>query len=100
MISERDLDKAIEECAETANSYTNCEKLATFLTIKHHLYGSGERAITRDEEVVARHGDTRFLAAITGKDGEAMWQVMDELMDALAVANPRLHDAIFRKVSE
>jgi len=100
MISEKDLDKAIEECEATATSYTNCEKLATFLTIKDHLYGSRERAAIMDEDVVARHGDTEFLTAITGREAGAMWAIMNELMDALAVSNPRLYDATLRKIAE
>jgi hypothetical protein len=101
MITEKDLNKAIDECKDTATSYTNCEKLATFLTIRDHLYGSKrEEAVIREEEIVSNHGDSKFLTAITGKDAEAMWQVMDEMMDAIAVANPRLHEAIYRKIAE
>ena len=100
MISEKDLNRAIDECKDTANSYTNCEKLATFLIIKDHLYGSGEKAETRTETLVDYMGDSEFLNAITGKKAEDVWMVMNELMDAIAVTNPRLYDATMRKLAE
>lgn len=100
MISEKDLNRAIDECKDTANSYTNCEKLATFLIIKDHLYGSNEVAQTRAEEVVDHHGNSEFLDAITDKKAEDVWMVMNELMDAIAVTNPRLYDATMRKLAE
>lgn len=45
-------------------------------------------------------GDSDFLSAITGKKAEDVWMVMNELMDAIAVTNPRLYDATMRKLAE
>lgn len=79
---------------------TTCEKLATFFIIKDHLYGSGEKAEIRTETLVDYMGDSEFLNAITGKKAEDVWMVMNELMDAIAVTNPRLYDATMRKLAE
>ena len=49
---------------------------------------------------VRYHGDSDFAKAIYGKDPDTMWAVMDELMTALQVVNPRLYDSVMRKIAE
>lgn len=95
MITADDLDKAIEECQEGKENYATCEKLATFLTLKHHLYGNEEK-----HETAHSYSGSAFMNAISGKDMYKVMDTMDELMETLSVINPRLYQAVMRKLAE
>jgi GGDEF domain-containing protein len=45
------------------------------------------------EVTIDRYGDSEFLEAITDKNPEDIWMVMDELMSTLQALNPRLYEA-------
>ena len=113
MITEQDLQEAIAECEGQRNPNANtCIKLAAFYTIKNQLYGSAPEPKPLRYSLapnpipqisagaVRYHGDSDFANAISGKDPDAMWAVMDELMTALQVVNPRLYDSVMRKIAE
>lgn len=42
--------------------------------------------------------DNEFLQAINGKDADKVWAVIGELMDTIALTNPRLYAGILRKI--
>ena len=113
MITEQDLQEAIAECEGQRNpNATTCIKLAAFYTIKNQLYGPApepeplrySRATDPNPQigadVVRYHGDSDFANAITNKDSATAWAIMDELMTALQVVNPRLYDSVMRKIAE
>lgn len=81
-----------------------CIKLAAYYTILDHITGN-----MPDQPIVpgmsfsgptSYHGDSDFAKAIYGKDPDAMWAIMDELMTALQVVDPRLYDSVMRKIAE
>ena len=107
MITEHDLDEAIAECKGKRKPDANdCIKLAAFLTIKEQLYPGGQQMQsfsyspppTVAAETVDYQSDSEFAGAVDGKRQNEVWPVMDELMDTLAVINPRLYDAVMRKL--
>ena len=95
MITRKELVNCITECENAQPSYQNCEKLATFYTIFDHLYEDSEQKL---ETQVEDYGDSEFLKAIKGKPTDEMWLIMDELMDALQITNPRLYESVMRKL--
>lgn len=109
MIYKQDLIDAIEETHKKPDDYHKCEKLATFYTLLDKLYpeaspepvkGTGFSFDNAPEEMVGYHGTGPFLAAVGGMNARKAWLLMDELMDALSVINPRLHDSVMRKLYE
>ena len=54
--------------------------------------------ITAAPETVGEYGSSDFLRAVAGKDPAAVWKVVDELMDDLAVINPRVYASVMRKI--
>ncbi len=103
MFSRRELLNAIAECETGNNSFQNCQKLATLYSIYDHLYS--ERAPmpmqeTIQETKIDAHGDSDFLQAVTGKDAKQVWPVMDELMSTVQTLQPRLYDAVLRKLNQ
>ena len=96
MISKAELETAIREYEAAPNNYSNCEKLATFYAIYDHMYGAGPKG----EEVVAYSGKSEFADAIRGQAPDKAWAVMDELMDAVSVLNPKLYRGALDKLRE
>lgn len=102
MITKRELDGAIRECEDAPTSYQNCEKLATFYTIREHAFK--EEEVTELEysydapQGIDDYGDTDFLQLIKGKPEAEIWLLMDELMQTILITNPRLYDSVIRKI--
>lgn len=102
MISQRELDGAIRECEDAPISYRNCEKLATFYTIRDHMQNETPVMETSHAEPqsVGDYGKSEFLQAIKDKNNAEMWALMDELMHAVLVTNPRLYQGTMRRIKE
>ena len=104
MIYEKDLNEAIAECQGQRNPDANtCIKLAAFYTIKQHLYGTQEPAQysyapAPVSDTVVFDGESDFARAIDGKQQADVWPVLDELMQTLAVVQPKVYAAVMRKL--
>lgn len=116
MITEKDLEEAIAECQGQRNpNASTCIKLAAFLTIQKELFGEKQVADTRkmsipdysyasgpaesvEEQAIGYHGDSDFLRAIEGHNAEDVWPIMDELMQSMAVIQPRIYDQVMRRI--
>lgn len=103
MITEKDLQEAIQVCQGVKNpSVQTCIKLAAFYTIKEHMYGNAPEddgySFSSDEKYIQYESDSEFGQAICGKPAYEMWAIMDEIMEALQVLNPRLYANSMRKI--
>ena len=99
MLDKKELEKAIQECEDAPVSFDNAHKLATLYNLYDRQY-SEKIPITETyiEEVIGYYGNTDFYKLIDGKQAESVWQVMNELMETLEVINPRLYEAVLRKL--
>lgn len=109
MITESDLKEAIAECQGQRNpNASTCIKMAAYLIIQREMFGkadlpsysfsSGPPVGNSEELIIGYHGDSEFLQAIDGKGADGVWQIMDELMESMAVLQPRIYDQVLRKV--
>lgn len=101
MITKRELDGAIREFEDAPVSYQNCEKLATFYTIREHAFGDKSTELEYSYDApqgIDDYGDTDFLQAIKGRSEDEIWLIMDELMETILITNPRLYDGVMRKI--
>ena len=103
MITEKDLQEAITECQGIKNpSAQTCIKLAAFYTIKEHMYGNVPEdegySFRSDERFVEYESNSEFGQLIAGKPALEAWAIMDELMEALEVLNPRLYNNVKRRL--
>lgn len=110
MITEQDLEQAIAECQGERNpNSSTCIKLAAFYTIRNEMFGKPEPltfsgyshadapAEPADTHIEYNSG-TDFSRAIDGRDPADIWPIVDELVSALQVIQPRLYDAFMRKL--
>lgn len=97
MLSEEEVTAAIEECEKKVKTYGDCEKLATFYTIRDHMTAHDARA-GEVRETIGEYGDTDFLRGVAGKDAAEAWLLMDEVMTTLSLLAPRLYNGIIAKL--
>ena len=103
MFSKNELLDAIDELEMSPATYQNAEKLATFYTLYDHLYVKKEpmnRIESVREVTIDMYGDSDFLKAITDRNSQDVWMVMDELMSMLQVMQPKLYQATIDKIKE
>ena len=108
MITEQDLAEAIAECQGTRNpNASTCIKLASFYTIRDHLYppDSLEPRYSYDTEpsvvnaqTVSYYSETDFGKAVGGKNIEDIMTLMDEVMSVVQVIHPKLYNSIMERI--
>ena len=112
MIDEKELNERIAEIQYSRDqSPDECIYLASLYTIRDHLFGgtgdnklrsysleSAASPVSSPSFAVTVSGDSDFLRAVSGKDGDAAWDIIDDLMDTLKVAYPRVYDSVMRKI--
>jgi len=106
MFTEAELLDAVDQIKSGKHTIQNCEKLAAIFTVLDHLYGEKPSMIdvgysndSKIESEVGLYGDSNFLRGIAGKPAEDAWLLMDELIEAVSVLNPRLTDNFFEKLN-
>lgn len=107
MITEQDLQEAIAECLGQRNPNANtCIKLAAYYIIRENMFGKRESediaipTMSFSSNTVDYEGESSFMKEIIGKDAEKAWMLVDELMIALQVVNPKLYASAMRKAAE
>lgn len=104
MITEQDLLSAIAECHGQRNPNANtCIKLAAYYTILNQMQGTEPKEpvysfAAEGAKTVDYSSDTEFYNRIADKSPEEVYAIMDELMTALQVVNPRLYESVMRKL--
>lgn len=108
MITEHDLREAIAECEGIRNpTSSTCVKLAAYYTLLDHLVDEQPvRSIPSysyaepPEHTIVFESGTEFGETINGMNIDRVLDVMDELLSILEAMNPRLYDAVIRKLKE
>lgn len=109
MITEKDLKEAIAECQGERNPNANtCMKLAAYYTILNNLYPEKQEsqhsystALSNPvEEKVDYYSDTELSKAVDGKSAADVWNVIEELFEAVKKIAPRLYEAAIQKLDE
>lgn len=110
MITREDLEAAIAECVgqREPNAQT-CIKLAAYYTIRDAMYPVAEPARDMPQysfaaapERPTAHIDssTEFAQAVEGLPLEDVWGVVDELMSAVMISQPRLYRSVLRRLRQ
>ena len=91
MINLDEINSEIQKLENQPASYANIEKLSWLYTVRDHLSPASTEEIPK--------GNTEYLLACSGKSMKCVMEVMDELMSALYVLQPRLYDAVINRLS-
>lgn len=106
MFTRAELMDAINQLEDGKHSIQNCEKLAAIYTVLDHLYGPvQDEGYSYDnkvdaEAVIGDYGDSHFLQIVAGKPTVEVWRLVDELVEALYVLNPKLTNNFLEKLDK
>lgn len=114
MIREEELHEAIAECLGKRNPDANtCIKLASYYTILEQLYPNDRavqefqpmpvipaRSFAADPESIQYEGDSEFARAVRERSVSHIMPIIDEMMQTIQVLQPRLYDAVMRRIKE
>ena len=89
---------------EEKSTFQNCEKLAAVCTVLDHCYPENTPVFERNysgdsSDTVGSYGDSEFLRGIEGMNPQKIFPLVDELVTATMVYNPRLYRAFMRKLT-
>ena len=100
MPTKDELFKAIDEVSKLPDTYSKCQKLATFYILLSSLYPEREvnNGISTQFQITnTEFGNSEFLQKIKGHDINKVLSVLDELMEALKALNPQLYANTLRR---
>ena len=108
LIYERDLDEAIAVCQGERNPNVNtCIKLAAYLTLKRELFGKEEPEqsysfaagpVDTVSHTIDYNSDTEFSQAISGRNADDIWPIIDDMVTTVQVMYPKLYEAVMRQL--
>ena len=85
-----EINSEIAKLESQPASYANIERLAWLYVVRDHL---------TDVRGNVPEGNSEYYCACSGKSVSEIMAIMDELMDALAVLQPRLYHAVLMKLN-
>ena len=96
MISIEEVNGEIAKLESQTATMVTVEKLASLYVVRDHLTISPSTPVTGSE---IPHGDSEYFCACAGKTVTEVMGVMDELMDALMIMQPRLYSAVLARLN-
>ncbi len=101
MYTEAELLDALNEIENGRHTIQNCEKMAAIYTLLDHMYAPMASGYSGDVDAeIGLYGNSQFLRAVHGKPAKEVWLLLDELVEALAVLNPKLLANFLGKIEE
>ena len=105
MFREDELREAIAECEGQRNPNANtCVKLASYYIILNQLFGSEPlpEPVKPDysQYSYSYKSESEFMQIIDSMNMDDVLQVVDELMETLKSVQPRLYNAVIRKLNQ
>lgn len=109
MITEREVQTAIDECLKEPVTGGKRSALAELLIIQDYLFGEPRPEPMMREEPPMRYsesagneittnGGSEFLEAVDGRNADKVWNVINELVEATKVLHPRMYQSFIDKI--
>ncbi len=118
MITEKEVEQAIQECMREPVTGNKRAVLADLIIIQDYLFGEPMQdresqqpmpipmqsysapPIEQVEIYVETNGDSEFLKAVDGRKAERLWKLMDELVEAVKILHPRMYSTFIDKIQD
>ena len=114
MITEKEIEQAIEECMREPVTGNKRAVLADLIIIQDYLFGEPMQAqkvpqptqsysappMEQVETYIETTGDSEFLKAVGGRKADKVWKLMDELVEAVKILHPRMYTTFIDKVQD
>ena len=93
MISLEEVEKTILDLEARDTTYAVCERLAWLYIVKDHITPfPASNNIETDN-------NSEFLQAITGKDSNEVWRIINDHMDCVKLVYPKQYNSIIDKIN-
>ena len=116
MITEKEVEQAIQECMRDPITGNKRAVLADLIIIQDYLFGEPTRAqevpqpmpmqsysappMEQVETYVETNGDSEFLKVVNGRKAERVWPLINELVEAVKILHPRMYSTFIDKVQD
>lgn len=113
MITEREVQQAINECLREPVTGQKRAVLADLIIINGYLFGEHpkegepETMVSRSaeapeptEDIIYTDGGSEFLDAADGRKAQRFWKLMNEFVEAVKVLHPRMYSAFIDKIQD
>ncbi len=104
MLDMKEVEWAISQLERQESSWAACARLADLYVIRDQNSGAKARAEPASAQALAaplaQYGQSEFLKAAAGKSPDALWPILDELMDTVQTLHPRIYQSVMRKFLE
>ena len=116
MITEKEIEQAIEECMREPVTGNKRAVLADLIIIQDYLFGEPKQAqevqqpipmqsysappVEQVETYIETTGDSEFLKAVDGRKSDKVWKLIDELVEAVKILHPRMYTTFIDKVQD
>lgn len=116
MITEKEVEQAIEQCMQEPVTGNKRAVLADLIIIQDYLFGKPMQAqdapqpmqmqsysvppMEQVETYIETNGDSEFLKAVDGRKADKVWKLMDELVEAVKILHPRMYTTFIDKVQD
>ena len=108
LITEKDLREAIAECEGTRNpNSSTCIKLAAYYTILNQMNNQTKEEFIPNYSFASEpifedlpYSNSDFSQEVMDKGINKVFPILDELMDAIMVVNPKLYQSTMNKISD
>lgn len=117
MITEKEVEQAIQECMRDPITGNKRAVLADLIIIQDYLFGEPTRAqevpqpmpmqsysapqtLEQVEIYVETNGDSEFLKVVNGRKAERVWPLINELVEAVKILHPRMYTTFIDKVQD
>ena len=116
MITEKEIEQAIKECLREPVTGNKRTVLADLIIIQDYLFGEPMQAqeapqpmpmqsysVPPVEQVgtyIETSGDSEFLRAVDGRKADKVWELIDELVEAVKILHPRMYTTFIDKVQD
>ena len=116
MITEKEIEQAIEECLREPVTGNKRAVLADLIIIQDYLFGEPMQAqeaqqpmtmqsysappVEQVEKYIETSGDSEFLRTVDGRKADKVWKLIDELVEAVKILHPRMYSTFIDKVQD
>ena len=99
MISIEQINGEISVLEEEKPTHVIMQKLASLYIVRDHM-GIGEPQLAVIQSMPSLGTKSEFAQLIDGMDIKSFALIMDDLMNTLAIINPRLYESVMIKLAE
>ena len=105
MLDRKEIDIEIARLEYGESSYPAYAKLANLYTIRDCMDREEGKAVPiaydgghSTSPDPPRWGESDFLCEVKNRDPDAVWEIIDDIMDTLHTVNPRVYEGVMRKI--